>query len=47
MNAPMTRQTLALEGPSLLRQQCYVDGRWVDADSGAPVGPDDEGLLEV
>ncbi len=37
MNAPMTRQTLALKDPSLLRQQCYVDGRWADADSGATI----------
>ncbi|MBL8533969.1 MAG: NADP-dependent succinate-semialdehyde dehydrogenase [Betaproteobacteria bacterium] len=33
----MTRQTLALKDPSLLRQQCYVDGRWADADSGATI----------
>ena len=25
---------LPLKDPSLFRQQCYVDGEWVDADSG-------------
>jgi succinate-semialdehyde dehydrogenase/glutarate-semialdehyde dehydrogenase len=29
------RAALALKDPSLFRQQCYVDGRWLDADSGA------------
>jgi succinate-semialdehyde dehydrogenase/glutarate-semialdehyde dehydrogenase len=29
------RATLALREPALFKQQCYVDGRWVDADSGA------------
>jgi succinate-semialdehyde dehydrogenase/glutarate-semialdehyde dehydrogenase len=28
------RPTLALKDPSLLRQQCHVDGRWVGADDG-------------
>ncbi|MHB8493609.1 MAG: NAD-dependent succinate-semialdehyde dehydrogenase [Casimicrobiaceae bacterium] len=43
------RPPIALKDPSLLRQQCYVDGRWIDADdrgtmriddpaTGAPVG---------
>ncbi len=36
MNAPL-RQTLALKDPSLLRQQCYVDGQWADADSGVSI----------
>lgn len=26
--------TLTLKDPSLLRQQCYVDGAWIDADGG-------------
>ncbi|MGE5087629.1 MAG: aldehyde dehydrogenase family protein, partial [Candidatus Levyibacteriota bacterium] len=26
------RPALPLKDPSLLRQQCYVDGRWIDAD---------------
>ena len=25
---------LALKDSALLRQQCYIDGRWVDADAG-------------
>jgi succinate-semialdehyde dehydrogenase/glutarate-semialdehyde dehydrogenase len=37
MNAPTTTQTLTLADPTLLRQQCYVDGVWTDADSGATV----------
>src|SRR6188472_823048 len=28
------RSAIALKDPSLLRQQCYVDGRWIDADDG-------------
>ncbi|MES3021241.1 MAG: NADP-dependent succinate-semialdehyde dehydrogenase [Pseudomonadota bacterium] len=26
---------LNLKDPSLLRQQCYIDGQWIDADGGA------------
>ena len=34
--APDTLERIAaLQDPSLLRQQCYVDGQWRDADSGA------------
>src|SRR5579871_348145 len=29
--------TLPLKDPSLLRQQCYINGKWVDADSGKTV----------
>jgi succinate-semialdehyde dehydrogenase/glutarate-semialdehyde dehydrogenase len=28
---------LTLRDPSLLRQQCYLDGQWCDADSGATI----------
>ena len=28
------RSPIALQDPSLLRQQCYVDGKWIDADDG-------------
>ena len=28
---------LNLKDPSLLRQQCYLDGQWQDADSGATI----------
>jgi len=34
MNAPTTLTTLKLKDPTLFRQQCYVDGAWVNADSG-------------
>ena len=29
------KSSLALKDPALLRQQCYLDGRWADAASGA------------
>ncbi|WP_282609485.1 NADP-dependent succinate-semialdehyde dehydrogenase [Pelagibius sp. Alg239-R121] len=29
--------TVQLKDPSLLRQQCYIDGKWLDADSGDTV----------
>jgi len=28
------RSPIGLKDPSLLRQQCYVDGKWIDADDG-------------
>lgn len=28
---------LKLKNPDLLRQQCYIDGKWCDADSGATI----------
>jgi succinate-semialdehyde dehydrogenase/glutarate-semialdehyde dehydrogenase len=31
----LERSTLPLKDPTLLRQQCYVDGKWIDADDGA------------
>src|SRR5688500_10433970 len=31
----LERATPALKDPTLLRQQCYVNGQWVDADGGA------------
>ena len=36
MNATLTLNdpALALKDPTLFRQQCYVDGRWIDADDG-------------
>ena len=32
--------TLPLKDPSLLRQQCYINGKWVDADSGKTINVD-------
>ena len=29
------RPTLSLKDAALLKSQCYIDGRWSDADSGA------------
>ena len=29
--------TLQLEDPSLLREQCYVNGAWLDAPGRAPI----------
>jgi succinate-semialdehyde dehydrogenase/glutarate-semialdehyde dehydrogenase len=29
------RETVNLRDPALLREQCYVDGRWIDANDGA------------
>ncbi len=35
MNAPSAPlASLSLKDPKLLRQQCYIDGRWADADGG-------------
>jgi succinate-semialdehyde dehydrogenase/glutarate-semialdehyde dehydrogenase len=35
MNAPSAPlASLSLKDPKLLRQQCYVDGQWIDADGG-------------
>src|SRR5438105_15168749 len=35
--APDTLERIAtLNDPTLLRQQCYVDGKWIDAGNGAP-----------
>jgi succinate-semialdehyde dehydrogenase / glutarate-semialdehyde dehydrogenase len=30
----LERSSLSLKDPSLLRQQCYVDGQWIGADAG-------------
>ena len=32
-----TSMTLKLKDPTLLRQQCYVDGQWLDATAGGTV----------
>jgi len=34
MNAPTTLTTLKLKDATLFRQQCYLDGAWVNAQSG-------------
>ena len=30
----LERSSLPLKDAALFRQQCYVDGRWIDADAG-------------
>jgi succinate-semialdehyde dehydrogenase/glutarate-semialdehyde dehydrogenase len=37
MNAPTERFNLQLKDPKLFRQQCYLDGQWVDADAGGTI----------
>ena len=32
---------MQLQDPKLFRQQCYVDGRWIDADDGATLNVND------
>jgi hypothetical protein len=31
---PAAHPPLLLKDPTLLRQQCYIDGGWFDADGG-------------
>ena len=37
MNAPVDLKQLGLKDPTLFRQQCYLDGKWLDADSGKTI----------
>ena len=40
---------MKLKAPGLFRQQCYVDGAWIDAESGATVdvtNPADGSVLD-
>ncbi|NNM70810.1 NADP-dependent succinate-semialdehyde dehydrogenase [Enterovirga sp. DB1703] len=39
--------TRALSDPKLFRQQCYVDGAWVDADGGATIAVDNPSTGDV
>jgi len=39
--------TLSLQDPSLLRQQCYVDGAWIAADGGGTVAVTNPATGEV
>ena len=38
---------LNLRDPSLFRQQCYVDGGWIDAAEGGAVDVDNPATREV
>ena len=40
-------KTFTLSDPSLLRQQCYINGQWVDADDGRTVAVRDKASGEV
>src|SRR5438045_1618890 len=38
---------VALKDPKLFREQCYIDGAWVDADSRATVAVDNPATAET
>jgi succinate-semialdehyde dehydrogenase / glutarate-semialdehyde dehydrogenase len=38
---------LNLKDPALFRQQCYLDGRWVDADGGKTIAVDNPATGEI
>jgi succinate-semialdehyde dehydrogenase/glutarate-semialdehyde dehydrogenase len=38
---------LTLNDPSLFRQQCYIDGKWLDADNGATINVTNPATGEV
>ena len=38
---------LSLKDPSLFRQECYIDGAWVKADSGKTVDVNNPATNEV
>lgn len=38
---------LKLKNPALFRQQCYIDGKWCDAESGATINVDNPATGEV
>ena len=38
---------LPLKDPSLFRQQCYINGKWVDADSGKSIDVNNPATDEV
>jgi succinate-semialdehyde dehydrogenase/glutarate-semialdehyde dehydrogenase len=38
---------LNLKDPSLFRQQCYIDGQWVDADGGKTIAVDNPATGEI
>src|SRR5258707_2246948 len=38
---------LNLKDPSLFRQQCYIDGKWADADSGKSIPVNNPATAEI
>ena len=47
MNAPTTLPALKLKDGSLFRQQCYIGGEWMNADSGKTINVTDPATGEV
>ena len=47
MNAPTTLPALKLKDGSLFRQQCYIRGEWMNADSGKTINVTDPATGEV
>jgi succinate-semialdehyde dehydrogenase/glutarate-semialdehyde dehydrogenase len=47
VNAPTDLASLKLKDRTLFRQQCYVDGRWHDADSGKTLAVTNPATAEV
>ena len=41
------RTTIPLGDPALFRQQCYVNGDWMDADSGEAIEVDNPATREI
>jgi succinate-semialdehyde dehydrogenase/glutarate-semialdehyde dehydrogenase len=44
---PWELPVLNLKDPSLLKQQCYIDGQWCDADSGATLAVNNPATGEI
>ncbi len=47
MNAPNDLKALPLKDPSLFKTQCYLDGAWIDADSGKRFDVDNPATGEI
>lgn len=47
MNQKASGLKLGLKDPELFRQQCYVDGQWIDADDGTVLNVDNPATLET
>ena len=41
------RTKIALGDPALFRRQCYVNGRWMDAESGDAIEVDNPATREI
>ncbi|GAB7541254.1 NADP-dependent succinate-semialdehyde dehydrogenase [Cupriavidus sp. 8B] len=47
MNKKASGSSLGLKDPELFRQQCYVDGQWLDADDGTVLNVDNPATLDT